>query len=384
MFERFTDRARMVVVLARAEAVELGHSAIGTEHILLGMLRVGNEDAAFGVPARSLRNLAGNPGVAGAVLAEFGVTAQAVREKVAPEDSRPAAVDPASALAAIGIDLGAVTEAIEASFGKGALGGEPRMRFTPEARDVLRHSLEAALALRHRFIGTEHILLGVLRDREGLACETLAGLGVDLDGLADHVRRRVAPQQVRLDESTKRFNDLAERARASAAAGPARRARRLSRRCGPRRGGERSSARLTAWPRRCAPTGRARRPSGSWWLRRWWRACARRCGPSPRPPPGSPTDSTRHRSSWRRCCARQKRADPATPPAVRIKARSLLNGWWCLWRLTPGREACGRRGRPLLWTARQTAASRPRLATSLDASPRTWVSLPQVLSRVFR
>lgn len=201
MFETFTDRARKAVVEARNEAAELGHTVIGTEHLLLGMLRAGN-------------------GVAGVVLAEFGVTAEAVRDKVAPAGSRSEPVDPASALAAIGIDLGAVTEAIEASFGKGALRGQPSLRFTPEARDALRHSLEAALQLRHRFVGTEHLLLGVLRDREGLACETLAGLGVDLDGLADHVRRRVAPEQARLDESFKRFNDLAEQARASGGGGP--------------------------------------------------------------------------------------------------------------------------------------------------------------------
>jgi NAD(P)-dependent dehydrogenase (short-subunit alcohol dehydrogenase family) len=191
-FALFTDRARMVVIEARAEAAESGHTAIGTEHILLGMLRLGQG------------------GVAGVTLTEAGVTLEAVRAKVAPPDSQPSShVDAAVALASIGIDLSAVREAVEASFGKGALRGATSPKFTPEATDVLRNSAAEAHALRHRYIGTEHLLLGLLRERDSLACQTLAGLGVDLSELKHQVRQRVAPEQERLQDSFKRFNDLA-------------------------------------------------------------------------------------------------------------------------------------------------------------------------------
>jgi ATP-dependent Clp protease ATP-binding subunit ClpA len=188
-FEIFTDRARMVVLEARAEAAELGHSTIDSEHLLLGLLRVGN-------------------GVAGMILAESGVTVDAVRDKVVPESGTSSPVDPATALAAIGIDLGAVRDAIETSFGKGALRGATSPKFTPRAHDVLRNSAMASHALRHRYIGTEHLLLGLLQERDSLACETLASFGIDLDDLKRQVRRRVAPEQDRVLESFKRFNDL--------------------------------------------------------------------------------------------------------------------------------------------------------------------------------
>ena len=191
-FQLFTDRARMVVVEARAEAAESGHGAIGTEHVLIGMLRAG-------------------AGIAGALLGEFGVTLEAVRDKVAPAGSRsgaPVLVEPAAAPTAG--DFSSVRDAIEASFAKVAP-RDPAMSpvFTPQARDVLRYASDAAEALRHRYIGTEHLLLGLLREGDSLACETLAGLGVDLGELARQVRVRVAPEQTRLQESFKRFNDLA-------------------------------------------------------------------------------------------------------------------------------------------------------------------------------
>jgi ATP-dependent Clp protease ATP-binding subunit ClpA len=198
MFQHFTDRARMAVLEARAEAVESGHSTIGSEHLLIGMLRLGS-------------------GTAGVLLSEFGVSLAAVREKITPGPSRAASsprVDPASALAAIGIDFSAVREAIEASFGKGALRDPGRSpMFTPAAKDVFRHAAEASAVLRHRYIGTEHLLLGVLREEGGLACETLAELGVDLGELARQTRQRIAPEQTRLQESFKRFNDLAVQVR---------------------------------------------------------------------------------------------------------------------------------------------------------------------------
>jgi ATP-dependent Clp protease ATP-binding subunit ClpA len=187
-FEMFTDRARMVVVGARAEATGLGHAAVGTEHVLLGMLRVGN-------------------GFAGVILAESGVTLESVRDKIAPAGPSPA-VDPTSALASIGIDLGAVREAVETSFGKGALRGATTPKFTPQAHDVLRNSAAAAHALRHRYIGTEHLLLGLLQEPDSPGSATLASLGIDLEDLKRQVRRRVAPEQERLHDSFKRFNDL--------------------------------------------------------------------------------------------------------------------------------------------------------------------------------
>jgi ATP-dependent Clp protease ATP-binding subunit ClpA len=198
-FALFTDRARMVVIESRAEAAESGHSAIGTEHVLLGMLRLGRG------------------GVAGVVLTEFGVTLEAVRAKVAPTDpgsESSARVDAAVALASIGIDLSAVRDAVEASFGKGALRGATSPKFTPQAHDVLRNSAAEANALRHRYIGTEHLLLGLLRERDSLACETLTSLGVDLAELKHQVRRRVAPEQERLQQSFERFNGLAGQLRA--------------------------------------------------------------------------------------------------------------------------------------------------------------------------
>lgn len=193
-FQQFTDRARMVVMEARAEALESGHGYIDTEHILIGILREGT-------------------GMAGVLLGELGVSVEAVREKLAASPSHHTSssrVDPASALATIGIDLAAVRSAIEASFGEGALpdpGSAPP--FTPQAHGALEHAADAAAMLRHRYIGTEHLLLGLLRDSESLACKTLADLGVDLEELALATRRQAAPEQARAQQSMARFGRLA-------------------------------------------------------------------------------------------------------------------------------------------------------------------------------
>jgi ATP-dependent Clp protease ATP-binding subunit ClpC len=148
MFERFTDRARQVTVDAQATARRLGHGHIGTEHLLLGLLE--------------------NDGIAAQVLSGAG---------------------DAEALGAIGIDLGEVRRRMEASFGPGALqwhpdpncrGARPRsghIPFTPRAKKVLELSLREALSLGHRYIGTEHILLGLIREGEGLAMLVLTRLG---------------------------------------------------------------------------------------------------------------------------------------------------------------------------------------------------------------
>ncbi len=131
MFERFTDRARRVLVLAQEEARLLNHNFIGTEHILLGLLHEGE-----GVAAKALESL--------------GISLEAVRAKV--EEGRGLPGPPTS-------------------------GAPP---FTPRAKRVLELSLREALQLGHNYIGTEHLLLGVVREGEGVGAQLLVGLGADL------------------------------------------------------------------------------------------------------------------------------------------------------------------------------------------------------------
>jgi ATP-dependent Clp protease ATP-binding subunit ClpA len=170
MFERFTDRARQVAIDAQVTARRLGHGYVGTEHILLGLLH--------------------GEGIAARVLTSLGVTASAVEREVLAEVGRgPLGTGDAEALGAIGIDLEEVRRRVEASFGPGALerhpgrgcGRAPRfgghVSFTPRAKKVLELSLREALALKHKYIGTEHILLGLVREGEGLAMLVLTRLG---------------------------------------------------------------------------------------------------------------------------------------------------------------------------------------------------------------
>ena len=138
MFERFTDRARRVLVLAQEEARLLNHNFIGTEHILLGLIHEGE-----GVAAKALESL--------------GITLEAVREKV--EET----IGPAGA----------------------ATTGSPP--FTPRAKKVLELSLREALQLGHNYIGTEHMLLGVVREGEGVAATVLQSLGADLSRVRQQV-----------------------------------------------------------------------------------------------------------------------------------------------------------------------------------------------------
>nr|MBA3472035.1 NDP-hexose 4-ketoreductase [Rubrobacter sp.] len=132
MFERFTERARMVVVLAQEEAVRFGHSYIGTEHLLLGLIR---EDE--GVAARALGSL--------------NVTISKVREQV---------------------------ESI-VGYGEERMGGQAP--FTPRSKRHLEFALREALRLGHNYIGTEHILLGLVSENEGNAARVLSNLGVNPD-----------------------------------------------------------------------------------------------------------------------------------------------------------------------------------------------------------
>jgi ATP-dependent Clp protease ATP-binding subunit ClpC len=138
VFQRFTERAREVVVLAQNEARALRHNYIGTEHILLGLLRE-------------------REGLAARVLENFDITLEEVRAQVAR-------------IVGEGEDI--------------ATGQIP---FTPRAKKVLEFSLKEALALQHNYIGTEHILLGLARENRGVAARILLDFGVD----AENVRTEV-------------------------------------------------------------------------------------------------------------------------------------------------------------------------------------------------
>ena len=138
VFERFTEKARQVVVLAQEEARTLKHGYIGTEHILLGLLRV--ED-----------------GVACQVLAELGVTLEGARSQVA------------------------------AIVGEGETAMHGQMPFAPKAKKLLELSLREALSLGHNYIGTEHILLGLARVNEGVAARILLDFDADADAVRDAV-----------------------------------------------------------------------------------------------------------------------------------------------------------------------------------------------------
>ena len=138
MFERFTDRARRVVVLAQEEARMLNHNYIGTEHILLGLIHEGE-----GVAAKALESL--------------------------------------------GISLEAVRSQVEEIIGQGQQAPSGHIPFTPRAKKVLELSLREALQLGHNYIGTEHILLGLIREGEGVAAQVLMKLGADLSRVRQQV-----------------------------------------------------------------------------------------------------------------------------------------------------------------------------------------------------
>lgn len=177
MFERFTDHARTTVIDAQQQARALGHDWIGTEHLLLA-LTVGQ-------------------GLGSIALRELGVDHERVRGAVLKLGSggrvKDTGPDP-QALETIGIDLDAVRRRVEETFGPGALertragaGRRDRRRghvpFTRRAKTLLELSLREALALRHRHIGTEHILLAFARLPTALGTRVLADLGVNPDAI---------------------------------------------------------------------------------------------------------------------------------------------------------------------------------------------------------
>jgi ATP-dependent Clp protease ATP-binding subunit ClpA len=201
MFERFTAAARGVVINAQQEARQLGHPYIGTEHLLLGLIH-----ESPSATARLLRP-------AGVVPATVRADIQRlVGDKFEPDLSfTEADAEDAAALKAIGIDLAKVRAAIEESFGAGSLRlprPEPRRRglfgrrtgghvpFTARAKKVLELSLREAIRLHHNFIAPEHIMLGLLREGDGLACRILADHEVDFAKLraelADSVKNEAA------------------------------------------------------------------------------------------------------------------------------------------------------------------------------------------------
>lgn len=138
MFERFTDRARRVIVLAQEEARSLKHNYIGTEHLLLGLIREGE-----------------------------GVAAKALASK--------------------GVELDATRQQVEEMIGKGSAAPTGHIPFTPHARQVLELSLREALQLGHSYIGTEHVLLGLIREGEGVGTQVLVKMGVDVADLRTSV-----------------------------------------------------------------------------------------------------------------------------------------------------------------------------------------------------
>jgi ATP-dependent Clp protease ATP-binding subunit ClpC len=138
MFERFTERARRVIVLAQEEARLLDHAWIGTEHILLGLLRDGD-----GMAARALTEL--------------------------------------------GISLDGARQAVEDMVGRGREAPSGHIPFTPRSKKVLELSLREALQLGSDYIGTEHILLALLREGDGVAAQVLVASGADLNRVRQQV-----------------------------------------------------------------------------------------------------------------------------------------------------------------------------------------------------
>ena len=153
MFERFTDRARRVVVLAQEEARMLNHNYIGTEHILLGLIHEGE-----GVAAKALESL--------------------------------------------GISLEAVREQVQEIIGQGQQAPSGHIPFTPRAKKVLELSLREALQLGHNYIGTEHILLGLIREGEGVAAQVLVKLGADLNRVRQQVIQLLSGYQTGQEKTT--------------------------------------------------------------------------------------------------------------------------------------------------------------------------------------
>jgi ATP-dependent Clp protease ATP-binding subunit ClpC len=160
MFEKFTDRARRVVVLAQEEARVLKHNYIGTEHILLGLIHEGE-----GVAATGLKNL--------------------------------------------DISLEAVRQQVEEIIGQGQVASSAQIPFTPRAKKVLELSYRESKQLGHTYIGSEHILLGLIREGQGVAAQVLVVLGADLNRVRREIIRLVSANLT--DEGPGELVGVAER-----------------------------------------------------------------------------------------------------------------------------------------------------------------------------
>ena len=248
MFERFTDRARRVVVLAQEEARMLSHNYIGTEHILLGLIHEGE-----GVAAKALESL--------------------------------------------DISLEAVRAQVEEIIGQGQQAPSGHIPFTPRAKKVLELSLREALQLGHSYIGTEHILLGLIREGEGVAAQVLQKLGADLNRVRQQVIQLLSGFQGK------------ESAAAGAATGGAA-TRRPPRWCSTS-----SAATSPRTPARASSTrssAASRRSSGSC---RSCRAARRttRCSSASPASARRPSSRAWPRTSSRATCPRRSRTSRSTP-----------------------------------------------------------------------
>ena len=152
MFEKFTDRARRVVVLAQEEARLLNHTAIGTEHLLLGIVHEGQ-----------------------------GVAAQTLQ--------------------ALDIRLAAVRNAIEREVPRGVSPSVGTLSFSPRAKTSLENALRESLQLGHNYIGTEHMLLGLIRTDDSRAARVLSDLGATFDRVRAQVLALLADRPVPPEES---------------------------------------------------------------------------------------------------------------------------------------------------------------------------------------
>jgi ATP-dependent Clp protease ATP-binding subunit ClpA len=163
MLERFTTAARAVVTQAQEEARDLGHTAVGAEHLLLALTQPPRAEA--------------KADIAYVALADAGLTHAHVRDRVIQIGGSPIKLlsdEDAAALATIGIDFDAVLERVEGTFGPGAFAPKPgHVRFSKDAKTVLHLALREAVRLKSGYIGTEHLLLGLLRQRIGIAGEIL-------------------------------------------------------------------------------------------------------------------------------------------------------------------------------------------------------------------
>ena len=183
MFERFTPPARRTVELAQDHAKALRNPRIGTEHLLLALLAQPTIGSARLLNAHGIT-------LEGATAALRALRAQAGQD-----------LD-AGALQAIGIDLDAVRASVEASFGEGALdqpadgpghghGRFGHLTFSPRLKKVIELGLREAIRLRHRAIGDEHLLLGILREGEGLAAQLLRQAGLDLAAIRTELEQQL-------------------------------------------------------------------------------------------------------------------------------------------------------------------------------------------------